>query len=558
MTTNPNPNEPEIAMSLTDDSNDGTMDFSLLDMDTPVRRLCTVERCDNWQDAGSQFCARHARHTARGAAPSPTPTAPPVAAPAPSTEQRATSDRVVTHDPDAERIEREQILARLRALPRPTGVRRDVDPSLPLPTLRDLLRRRERAAARAANPAPASPASPASDPAPAGFEGVALSSAAAETTSGLVRGFVRPEDVNPVAGYNVPVTASRGQATRYAGAAIPTDTNAIAPAPEVRRIERSDLVAGAKSEGSGVLVGWGGLGEMTRGRLVAALIEAGLSGVVLPPDAKSAHAQAGHALATLTSRGYVVRAVRKGRGASGARRENQQFRARWTVGAVGHTGGVGDAFGTTLLVATLTTHGGTLILEGREELRAEVQAEFERRIAAETYTATEISQWLKDVMRANFRAVAVGGMFYVPKRHASNAERLCEMMAALHWGRDWMLPALPVSTSDQLKAGLARGIIDEARDVLDQLEAQRKVARDAGRADVGERAAVSLIGKLRAVAERALMYGAILGTEQLARVRAAVVGAIADIEPLCGDVAMRGALIWDELQSDIDRRSGRR
>lgn len=391
-------------------------------------------------------------------------------------------------------------------------------------------------------------AAPTTAPAETGggaFAGIAAEGAAAAAQAGLVRGGVRPTDVNPIAGYNVPVVARRGEATRYAGAAIPTDAN---PQSE-RKIERTDIIAGAKSAGSGILIGWSGAGELSRGAIVDALQSVGLP-VEWAPRSKSAHAQAGHAISTLTNTGHVVRAER------GARRDRhgiRAYRARWTVGVVSHTGAVNDSFGRTVLVATLHDNDELRLAHDETDpdavhLARRVAAEYRRRIDAESFTSAEVTMWLRATITDRYYAVRVGGMYYVPRRNADAAERLCTALASdAKWGSDWMLPALPVSTSEQLRAGLATGFVAEANAVLADLEAARAAAKAAGRSDVGTRAAATLLLKLRDVAQRALMYQAILGDDQLATVRTAVVAAIAVIEPLADDTSQRGALIWDEL-----------
>ncbi len=295
------------------------------------------------------------------------------------------------------------------------------------------------------------------------------------------------------------------------------------------------LVAGARADGQGALLGWDGRGEATRATLVAALAAAGCP-ADWAPKAKSPQAHAGAAIGKLSREGLIPRVARDLTRADKARGVS----ARWIVGRANYQGDVGEALGRIALTAELVN--GRLALDGEQVLVTEVTAEYERLAAGDVYAAADVTAWLAGILRGRWYAVRLAQAWYVRAGHVAQAEALCTAVSEV-WGVNWLLPALPVATSAQLRAGLARGLTQEADDVLADLERQRKVAADANRADVGPRAAGTLLVRLRAVAERASQYAVILGETHVAQVRRRLAEAMALVEPLCDGTSLRGAML---------------
>lgn len=308
-------------------------------------------------------------------------------------------------------------------------------------------------------------------------------------------------------------------------------------------LRNGDLVAGARTDGQGVMLGWTGRRERTRAQLQAALARAGAPAEWAPPS-KSAHAHAGAAIGKLSREGLIPRVARdlaqvdKRRGVS----------ARWIVARALTEGQVGDAGAAIILTAELIN--GELRLDGDRELAREVHEEYTRLAAGDVYAAADVTGWLAGLLSHRLGAARLGQTWYVRAGNAELAERICTEIAGgdgtnldKGWGTDWMLPALPVATSAQLRAGLARALITEARDVLDDLATQRKAATAAKRTEIGTRAAVTLLGKLRTVSERAAQFAVILGEDHLKGIRAEIAAAVAVVEPLCDDTSQRGAML---------------
>lgn len=312
---------------------------------------------------------------------------------------------------------------------------------------------------------------------------------------------------------------------------------------EVRAaITGREIVVGAQEAGSGVLLGWAGLGEHTLPGIRAALTRAGLP-ETWAPNSRSAHAHAAAALTTLTTSGRILRSERGRRARSttwidGTPRSHV---ARWTVGNPTH-GSVGDAMGIVALSAGLTSDG-QLDLTGDTDLVNHVRAEFNRRVDSEVYPAGEVTYWLRAVLVTRFAAVRLGANWYVPARHATPAERLCEELAR-GWGADWILPALPVATTNQLRAGLVRGLASDADAVLAEFEMQRASARaDRPGGDIGPRAAATLLGKVKDIYQRSASYREMLGSEYVAGIRTKLEEVIGQIEPLCDASVSRFAML---------------
>lgn len=74
-------------------------------------------------------------------------------------------------------------------------------------------------------------------------------------------------------------------------------------------VRHTEVVAGARTNASGIFLGFNGLGTLTRAELAAVISAAGMPSDWLPA-AKSAHAQAGRIVGGLHRHGYIVRAAR--------------------------------------------------------------------------------------------------------------------------------------------------------------------------------------------------------------------------------------------------------
>jgi hypothetical protein len=310
-------------------------------------------------------------------------------------------------------------------------------------------------------------------------------------------------------------------------------------------ISAREIVVGAKEEGSGILTGWAGSGELTRAQILAALAGSGYPEAWAPAP-KSDHFHASAALLTLTQQGRILRSERGrfqqvaiGQGAEGPYR---RYTARWTIGDPTH-GQVGETFGLTVLTAGLTA-GGALDLAGDAGLIARVREEYSRRQGeGGVYPAGEVTEWLRTALIYRFSAVRLGANWYIPHAHAESAERLLCAISVL-WGQAWILPALPVATTAQLQSGIVRGLSGEAEAVLAEFDTQRAVARaDRPGSDIGPKSAATLIGKLRDVYVRAKEYAVLLGPDSTKKIRARLEAALAVIEPLCDDSVQRFALL---------------
>lgn len=328
-----------------------------------------------------------------------------------------------------------------------------------------------------------------------------------------------------------------------------------APAPEqqetVRLLNRTDLIAGAVAEGHGVIICWRGAGRPERGQIVAALETLGRAGQA--PVAKSARAQAGRAVEGLRGLGFDVRADLKSEGA-----DLPAGSQRWTVGKVNHaTAEIGTEYGKVILTVTLTD--GVLSFAGDESLAAQVLANFNARTAGDVYQSSDVTEWLGRILRNEHMAIEYGLGWYVPAKHRLAAAALCEAISAVGFGSAWVggkgRPALPVATSDQLRDGILRGLVEEVETLLSRLATERdaaKTARQAG--DIGAKRAATFLGELREITKRIAAYGEMMGAERVAAAREQVRLAIVELEGVLGDdytgIGARFALIADECAFD--------
>lgn len=319
-------------------------------------------------------------------------------------------------------------------------------------------------------------------------------------------------------------------------------------------VRHTEVVAGARTNASGIFLGFNGLGTLTRAELAAVISAAGMPSDWLPA-AKSAHAQAGRIVGGLHRHGYIVRAaripVKTGKPESTAERG---WVARWNVGQAVLGSQVGGSYGTTLLVATLTV-GGELKLEGREDLAVTVRTEFDTACSAETYAAADVTSWLQATLVGRFRAAAVGGNWYVRRKYAADAEKLCTALAKT-WGRNWLLPAIPMTTTEELCAGLVKNFAEEVDVVLKTYRDELTEAQKHGDSEIGSRRATTLLGEVRTLAERAVGFASMFGDRHMVTLREKLCAAADEISGSIDDITQRFSLIFDELRRDAARDDG--
>lgn len=306
-----------------------------------------------------------------------------------------------------------------------------------------------------------------------------------------------------------------------------------------------DIVAGAVAEGHYVLLGWGGTSGLTRGALVDALTAIGRAS--LAPSAPNARAQAGAIVAGLARQRLDVRSAPC----------TVAGQHKWTVGKVNHTGAVGDKYGDILLHVTLT--GAVLTYTGDSALGEPIVAAYNARLAAEVYKSSDVTQWLVGILRWRLQGIKFGALgWLIPARHATEAQMLCTAVQSTKFGTDWMLPALPVATSDQLRDGIARGLTEEVTDLMGKLATERATAAtsrsETRSGEIGPKRAQTFLTELRAIRGRVVSYGQILGERRVAAAATVIRNAIVELEGLLGadhsGISERFALIWEEIQRD--------
>lgn len=339
-------------------------------------------------------------------------------------------------------------------------------------------------------------------------------------------------------------TRSAARSPAMVRQAIPaTRTGGAGRAPE-GELQAGNLIAGAAASGNGALMGWTGSGRMTRGAIVSALATAGMP-TEWAPTSKSAHAYAGQAVKLLDGSGYVTRAERS-RGQQ-ATTSTRSYRARWIVGEVGVV--VADAtsraFGQRVLTVTLGA-GDALTFEGRDALAQTVRESYEAQRAAESYEAGEVTAWLRNILIARFRAVRLGGVWYVPAKFVADAEKLCTSVSKL-WGQDWIVPALPIATSQQMLTGIRNGIVEEVAAIERELREARDERQKKGEPEITSRLAARLLVDVGTVAERLRHYSVLLGETHTAPVRARLESLRGSLEPLADGLAQRFEQIGEEM-----------
>lgn len=313
-----------------------------------------------------------------------------------------------------------------------------------------------------------------------------------------------------------------------------------------------NLVAGAAAECHGVLVGWSGRGDLTQGALFAIADAAGIPRAWCP-RAKDAAVQ-------------LTRAVRAAAGslynAEQARRDGESdWSSRWMLVSRTVAGDLaptaGAAYGEIALVVTLydTASGPELVFDSAHTTLIEkVSTEFHARIASARYVAADVTKWLGEILRFRMDAVRYGGNWYVPRNRRAIAESICETLRESGWGTDWITPALPIATSTQLALGVCIALEKEVDDVIKDLVAARKEARDTDREDIGTRAAETFMVRLRGVGERVIAYSFHLGPELESTVRNRIHDAMVELDTVLGGVSFESE--WGKVIEARNAKGG--
>jgi hypothetical protein len=337
------------------------------------------------------------------------------------------------------------------------------------------------------------------------------------------------------------------------------------PNPTLREI----VTAGASAEGSGALTGWNGLGSLTRSEILAALDEAGLP-ASWAPRSKSPVGHAGKAISALSGYGYIVRRARSAswRDASAADRAQadasgdvvitkvRAYRARWTVAASSAADAtIGESAGRVVLTAELRDGSDELVLEGDTRLAAEVSEHYRTLRDGDVFDAGDVTHWLRGVLVRECGATRYAMGYYVPQGGRERAAKLAAAMAH-RWGANWASPPLPVATSDELRAGIARAFTDEVQGVARSLETAREAARREDKAEISAGVAARLLRELGDVDARTATYLALCGQEVLAETITALRELREILRPLAGDVSMRFAML--ELDGPVQAAPARK
>ena len=307
-------------------------------------------------------------------------------------------------------------------------------------------------------------------------------------------------------------------------------------APEAAIMTRDDLIGGIEVAGGGVTCGWSGAGKLTRRELLEILDAAGLDSS-LAPKVKKAKNYAGQAIRALRTEGYVV---------TSAKKVDAAWDSAWQCQRVNTEAQFGESGGTIEIFFEL--HGEELRARGDAFHGGNTIRAFNEAMLSQVYNAGEITAWLKSTLR-NWGGVEWGLGTYLPAHAKSKAKALLNSLAPI-WGieRKWS-NCVPMATSDQLMEGIAVNLRAEINDLA------REFAKyDSKRAgEVGPRAITNLIKELNAQGERVRAFSALLGAERCEGIKAVVDSLLKQVERHSSSAAIRGALIWDEIERMGDK-----
>jgi len=357
----------------------------------------------------------------------------------------------------------------------------------------------------------------------------------------------------PVQSRPVPVQAM--PIARAAGLSGPAEI--VAPAPRQAPIRANAMVAGAAASGHGVLVGFSGRGTMTHAEYTTLCDTA-----AIPADwrmtPKTAHAQIGRIVQGLNNLGFVARADKTKAQRAIAARPNRPgyhqgalpvptWTARYQIARTSRTGSVGGAFGEIVCTVTLTATDEVQIESSDADLAARIRTDFDSAMASSVYQAVDVSSWIASTIVERYRGARLGGNWYVRREHAERCERLLRCFAQ-GWGKEWLLPPLPVATSDELCQGLVKNFTAEAEIVLASYRESLDAARKRGEDRISSRAARPLWSEITTLAERAVEFSSLFSEHSgLRNLRSVLSAAANEIAESLDGMTQRFELIFDEL-----------
>lgn len=310
-------------------------------------------------------------------------------------------------------------------------------------------------------------------------------------------------------------------------------------------ISNQDIVTGAAAEGHGALIGWSGLGSLSRAELLQALSDAGLP-ESWAPSAKTTVAHAGRAVQSLNGRGYVTRRARVERSRF---ESSRQWVARWIVfRAEAGQAELGDKAGEVILTVELLKGSDELQAAGLPSLVHEVEADYRALRDAELYSAADVTAWIRSLLYVRCGATAFGVGYYVPAAGRAVAAAIANAMAR-RWGAGWIAPPLPVATGDELRVGVARGLLDDVRSIARSFEAVRARAVGENR-NVRPGEAARFLSDLSDVNDRTGAYRLLCGDAVIAPIVAEMSTLRATLAPLTDDASVRFSLL--DLDTPIE------
>lgn len=343
----------------------------------------------------------------------------------------------------------------------------------------------------------------------------------------------------------VSILSRVAQETRQPARAVPFSVPrarlASPAATEVRRMRSGDLIAGALAHGQGALVSWtrgragyraARNGACSREELLAAL--GTVAATHLAPPAPSAAKQFGESMRTLNSQGLVTRHATRKMGEA----IPPDVESRFIVGYVDASADLGS-LGDKRLIADLTT-GGNLRFTGSDTLADRVRRDYESRVAGDTYTGTDLAAWLERTLRGAYHAVSCGAHLYVPASHVATVRSLVGAVRSL-MGRSFQV--IPVTTGDDLIAGLADSLSDEVAAIRERFDRETERARGDNRTAIGPRMAATMLRECLDVRERVTGYGAMLGDSAVSAVRVDLGALETVLRGLCDDTSERFAAL---------------
>lgn len=310
----------------------------------------------------------------------------------------------------------------------------------------------------------------------------------------------------------------------------------VTPQPKPDEVETvraasvsQQLVAGAMAEGNGIIFAWRGHGELTLGQLTDLCTKHGLGHIV--PEGKSNHALAARAIRSAIGSGFALKTLSKPRAAS--------YAARWAWSTIDGKAdlNVNDNAGQVAGVAQLNLDG-TLVCDGTYATK--IGEEYNRLKNGEVFSAIDITNWIASfVCRAG--GIRLGTAQYLPSSEVKTYERFIVELSNV-WGDDWLLPT-PIATTEQLRMGLHRGLMNEYNDLLAELQAADRAAKERKAVGLGVRAAVSFVRKFTELQERAKGFALLVGAERVNVVTQACAEQVNSLSHLAGDTATRGAML---------------